>query len=290
MLYRLCGLVVVCFGMFFSAPVWAEGIPCQTCHADAASSFADSHHGRVFGGSEALSCTSCHGDGAGHLAAPSAAGSMLKFTDEPAAEQNAVCAGCHKTQNTARVNPHSAAGVTCTSCHAVHTDRKRDSSLTASPHHANLHANLNVGTRTCVSCHENTLTQFRFNESHRLLEGAVSCTSCHDPHAPESGMQLGRINDQCSACHAEKSGPFVFEHGAQKVEGCVACHEPHGSPNRHLLTFQSNGELCYSCHTVVPQFHLGFSAVAPARFDGKTVCTNCHESIHGSNLDPNFLR
>jgi DmsE family decaheme c-type cytochrome len=286
MLYRLFGLSVVCFGTFLSAPILAEDLPCQSCHADAANSFSDSHHGQVLDGSEALSCASCHGDGASHLAAPSAPGSILKFRDESAAEQNAACANCHTPQAAVSANPHSVAEIACTGCHAVHTDRAQDSSVTARPSHVNL----DLGSWTCVSCHENTLTQFQFNESHRLMEGAISCISCHDPHEPESGMKLGGIDDQCSACHAEKSGPFVFEHGAQKVEGCVACHAPHGSPNRHLLTFQSNGELCYSCHATVPQFHLGFSQAAPARFDAQTVCTNCHESIHGSNLDPNFLR
>ena len=82
----------------------------------------------------------------------------------------------------------------------------------------------------------------------------------------------------------------MFEHAASKVDGCTACHTPHGGPNRHMLNHQQVGELCYSCHAAVPQFHLGFSPVGAARFDEKTVCTNCHVTIHGSNLDRLFLR
>jgi predicted CXXCH cytochrome family protein len=83
-------------------------------------------------------------------------------------------------------------------------------------------------------------------------------------------------------CHAAKGSPFVFEHASGFVEGCTACHHPHGSPNRYMLSFQSIGELCYSCHGVVPSFH--------SRFNADTVCTNCHYAIHGSNLDPFFLK
>lgn len=49
-----------------------------------------------------------------------------------------------------------------------------------------------------------------------------------------------------------------------------------------MLTFQAVAELCYSCHVAVPGFH--------SRFTLDTQCTNCHSSIHGSNLDPYFLR
>jgi len=98
---------------------------------------------------------------------------------------------------------------------------------------------------------------------------------------------LGGFKDEtCIDCHTDKGGPFVFEHGSVQVEGCVACHTPHGSINRHLLTFQSTGELCYSCHATVPGFHVG----TPPRFTFATNCTNCHSSIHGSNLDPFFLK
>jgi predicted CXXCH cytochrome family protein len=104
-------------------------------------------------------------------------------------------------------------------------------------------------------------------------------------------MMLGGFKQsQCADCHPDTEGPFVFEHPVSRVDGCVACHEPHGSPNRHMLKIQDVGALCYTCHAEVPQFHTGFSPVAPPRFNEQTVCTNCHVTIHGSNLDPLFLR
>jgi predicted CXXCH cytochrome family protein len=66
------------------------------------------------------------------------------------------------------------------------------------------------------------------------------------------------------------------------VEGCVACHTPHGSVNRHMLHFQSTADLCFSCHVDIPGFH--------ARFNRTTNCVNCHSAIHGSQMNPFFLR
>jgi len=42
--------------------------------------------------------------------------------------------------------------------------------------------------------------------------------------------------ETCLRCHADKRGPFVFEHPPVKVEGCEGCHVPHGSMNARLLT------------------------------------------------------
>jgi predicted CXXCH cytochrome family protein len=111
------------------------------------------------------------------------------------------------------------------------------------------------------------VAQFALNEKHRP-----------DPREALTGAK----QRQCQTCHADKTGPFVIEHDAVRVEGCMACHDAHGSPNRHMLSFQSVGELCYSCHALVPSFH--------SRFTPETVCTNCHTSIHGSFLDRSFLR
>jgi predicted CXXCH cytochrome family protein len=84
-------------------------------------------------------------------------------------------------------------------------------------------------------------------------------------------------------CHTDKSGPYLFEHGASRIEGCTACHEVHGSPNRHMLTQQSISDLCFSCHTHAVSWHSRFNSTS-------TNCTVCHSTIHGSNLSKIFLK
>ena len=263
-----------------------QAASCTACHAEIGEVFAAKPHGRAFARGELAErpdaqCAACHGDGGAHAANPMDVSAMHTFQDEPVQAVNAACGSCHKDTHPSTLNTH--AGLDCTSCHSVHHEPPQ-------PVLPNALIDLDASSRTCHGCHEDTFTEFRFNESHRLAEGAVSCASCHDPHAPSVGMQLGGFQHSvCRKCHADKDGPFVFEHAASRVEGCTGCHTPHGSPNRHMLNHQDTGALCYSCHAAVPQFHLGFGP-GPARFDERTVCTNCHVTIHGSNLDRNFLR
>jgi DmsE family decaheme c-type cytochrome len=150
---------------------------------------------------------------------------------------------------------------------------------------------MGLQSRVCTDCHADVLTEFAFNERHRVGEGALECTSCHDPHAASSRSLLGGFKQQqCLACHTDKGGPFVFEHPASRGEGCTACHSSHGSPNRHMLAHQRVGELCFTCHAATPQFHSGFAPAGPPRFGLDTQCTTCHSTLHGSNFDPFFLR
>ena len=53
----------------------------------------------------------------------------------------------------------------------------------------------------------------------------------------------------CFKCHADKQGPFVYEHVPVKTEGCTSCHTPHGSTNPRLLRVSQVNLLCLQCHT-----------------------------------------
>ncbi|MEZ5558294.1 MAG: cytochrome c3 family protein [Pseudomonadales bacterium] len=274
----LSALIAGCLWLIVT-PVRAE-TACVGCHPSVAPA---PQHARV-------GCTSCHQNAAGHPGAAPDGGSILAFAGEPAARRGAACSACHETVLAAPgSSAHERAGVACNDCHQMHVPVVSDPAAAAAQ-----------GVRTtareaaitvCAGCHEDVLAQFAYNERHRLDTGAVTCTSCHDPHGEPARSLLGAAADQvCERCHVDAGGPFVFEHGASRAEGCGACHEPHGSPNRHLLTHQREGELCYSCHAVVPQFHVGFGPGGPPRFTEDTVCTNCHTAIHGSNFDRNLLR
>jgi predicted CXXCH cytochrome family protein len=100
-------------------------------------------------------------------------------------------------------------------------------------------------------------------------------------------VQLSRAgNFTCAKCHLEKEGPFVFPHVAAEAEGCATCHEPHGSVTPHLLVRADISLVCYQCH----QAPFGLAPPSFHREDARGVCTECHVQIHGSNLDPKFMR
>jgi DmsE family decaheme c-type cytochrome len=122
-------------------------------------------------------------------------------------------------------------------------------------------------------------------------------------------LKADSVNELCYTCHAEKRGPFIWEHAPVR-ENCMNCHVPHGSNNEKLLV-QTRPFLCSGCHsttgtmghavwgnntlgTVVngaTQTGLNVGAasvnsgqiVAPnKRMTGRS-CQNCHSAIHGSN-------
>jgi DmsE family decaheme c-type cytochrome len=251
---------------------------CSACHEDLVEAFTLNPHAVLDSkdlaqkaGAES-SCVSCHGDPAEHLKSPGQ-GTIFAFKAEDLiAEKTQKCQTCHKDSNPRFfLSPHAKTGMDCTSCHNVHSGNPARSQLSTD----------NV-SETCRDCHLEAFAKFYLNERHRLQEGILECTSCHNPHEPSTRTRLAGFKQaECFECHTDKQGPFVFEHGSVLIEGCTSCHQPHGSVNRHMLTFQKVGNLCYSCHVAVPSFH--------SRFTAETYCTDCHSTIHGSNLSPVFL-
>lgn len=123
----------------------------------------------------------------------------------------------------------------------------------------------------------------------------MTCVSCHDPHgtAIRPGLALTRAGEQpCLSCHAEKRGPFVFEHGSGSIAACQSCHEPHGSVNPHQLKRARVSQLCLECHSPISARTLGsqppsFHNLLSPRYQN---CTICHTAVHGSQISPALLK
>lgn len=258
---------------------------CIVCHEDSYETYQRSAH--VVTETDAdrwtnSACETCHGPGAAHVESAGDAGTIFSWTDPAVGvdDKTARCTACHQGDPESFsffASGHAKGSVDCASCHASHPSGNQEGLSRA-------------GQQACMACHLELQSTIRLNERHRMAEGMVQCVDCHEQHGPSTRTHLGGFTDEaCHKCHTDKQGPFVFEHLSVSVEGCSSCHSPHGSVNRHMLSYQSTAQLCYSCHVVVPGFHKGAPG-APVRFDSTSVCTNCHSSIHGSNLDPSFLR
>ena len=256
---------------------------CADCHEDQYDDYRASVHFQTETGDwPATGCESCHGPGLAHVEDPENVRVLFESlnTLATATDHAGQCLDCHASEVTNfdyRAGAHMKGAVDCASCHLVHDASGRDRLLAGAQ------------TDACLGCHVEVRAELHLNERHRVLEGMVTCADCHGQHGPSARSRLGGFKQEtCIGCHTDKGGPFVFEHLSSRIEGCTSCHVPHGSPNRHLLQYQSNGDLCYSCHVAVPGFHKGFGPAV--RFDSTTNCVNCHSTIHGSNLDPHFLR
>ena len=282
-------------------PAFVGSQVCKSCHPDVWSKFFKNPHFKsVASGQESAEntgCEGCHGAGSAHVKAPSKA-SIAAFSVLTAKQTLDRCLRCH-SQALSRANirrsVHSLSDVTCTGCHSIHKAATPKFLLAKSQ------------TDLCYGCHTSVRSQFSMPSKHRVNEGFMNCTDCHNPHgssAPTWRMSSRpRMVDQslaneepCLKCHSEKRGPFVFEHASVRVEGCESCHSPHGSPNARLLRRPVVFTLCLECHNGagslgrqgngVPR-QSGSHNMSDPRYQN---CTTCHVRIHGSNADPLFLR
>ena len=260
---------------------------CKTCHEDEFKTFDRGPHWKTEKDSHGLGwqgCEACHGPGKAHVEGGGDKSKIIRFPLLSAEQSSRICLDCHENSqdhaNFAR-SQHLTNGVGCTSCHSVHHPKTVQKLLIASQ------------PTLCYTCHLEVKPDFSRPFHHRVNEGLVGCTDCHNVHGGFLTKQLRSTAAQdqvCFKCHAEKSGPFVFEHPPVKTEGCVFCHTPHGSSNPRLLKRANINLLCLECHT------LTVDSVAPAipSFHNQAqkyqACTMCHTQIHGSNFDSVFFK
>jgi len=262
---------------------------CLSCHeADAVYAIFRTPHGRPgqntgpFGQGQ-LQCEACHGPGDDH------AGRVRRGQERPpvphfassgtgsAEAGNAQCLACHGSD--VGFGWHDAAhnfeDLACVDCHRLHDPfdpvRQADSQADV-----------------CYECHQPTRTEMHKAFAHPVVEDKMACTSCHSPHGDVVGSELVRatVNETCDQCHAEKRGPYLWEH-APVAEDCTTCHSPHGSNQPAMLT-QRAPVLCQSCHSQTghPSVAMdtgGLASGTPSRFLLGESCLNCHSQVHGSN-------
>ena len=260
---------------------------CKTCHEEIYQGLQKTRHWslnlKTRGGAEAHDCETCHGPGAAH-AEDADPKKIFNFKTASAKEINQRCLACHSSgsehMNFSR-SAHSENNLSCVSCHSPHQASKKEFLL------------VKAQPNLCYSCHQKIKPQFYLPFHHRVEEGLIRCSDCHNPHGGFAGKQLRSAaarDSVCFTCHIDKQGPFVFEHQAVKTEGCETCHSPHGSPNPRLLKTSNLNLLCLSCHTAstfssatgTPDFHN-----QAAQYQS---CTICHAQIHGSNFDRHLLK
>jgi DmsE family decaheme c-type cytochrome len=120
-----------------------------------------------------------------------------------------------------------------------------------------------------------------------VREGKMTCTSCHNPHGSTNTRMLrvgNYINETCTSCHAEKRGPFLWDHAPVR-QGCNTCHDPHGSNNDRMLVAKLP-MLCQRCHIGTKHPSTIYDANQLAKGSNRLIgrgCVQCHQQIHGSN-------
>jgi DmsE family decaheme c-type cytochrome len=254
---------------------------CSTCHAAQTAEFNKTLMGKIGLQKRGMfSCQNCHGAGSEHVKAGGGrgVGGILSFGADdprPVSERNAICLGCHqKGERTYWAGSvHETRDVACTNCHTVMKSVSRKYNLKTV-----------AEMETCFQCHQLQRAQMQRSSHMPVREGKITCSDCHNPHGSvtEKLIRQASINENCYKCHAEKRGPFIWEH-APVNENCLNCHNPHGSNYEYLLTV-ARPRLCNECHSTVHAPTAGGGLGLPnTPYTLGRACGNCHSNIHGSS-------
>jgi predicted CXXCH cytochrome family protein len=306
---------------------YAGSESCKTCHEDQYVSFARTAHADMahsrFETDMSRGCEACHGPSKKHVECETErrkameAGEdvadcdkslVVSYRSQSPKDVSSTCLSCHAGLGEEHSNyirgEHWRNDVGCTDCHdphgtALHKDRLGSQTyLSPATEHKidfGVQAMLKESEpAVCFRCHSEQKAQFTMPFRHRVLEGELRCSDCHNPHG---GFELRQArlatgaDAVCVKCHNDKQGPFTFEHAPLKTEGCASCHTPHGSANPRLLRRADVFQLCIECHTEAhgigapntPSFH----NLAQEKWRN---CTTCHVMIHGSMSHPLYFR
>jgi DmsE family decaheme c-type cytochrome len=264
---------------------------CTACHNESwrtpVLSIYQTRHG-VKADSRTPGCQTCHGASEGHLKQGPGTKPDVVFAKGPYPvsddrDRTAQCMACHRGAERTHWDgsPHQNNQIACNDCHQVHApvDRVREKKTQA---------------QVCFACHKEQRADSLKISTHPIAIGKVVCSDCHNPHGSPgpSLVKKNTINETCYLCHADKRGPYLFEH-QPVVENCANCHLPHGSNLSPMLVSRSPF-LCQSCHDGQHSSEspigrnaagnqAGFTGASPSNQALGRGCLNCHVVIHGSN-------
>lgn len=259
---------------------------CLTCHEGYDTGVNKSRHAFAKDPrtpAAAQGCESCHGPGDAHVQDPATV-KPKNFKKLAAAETTETCTTCHNRGEHAmwKGSAHDTRNMSCTACHSVHTPGTEKGFLKAKSQ-----------TAQCATCHTDKANKLDRSGHMPVREGKMECMSCHNVHGSKNTRLLRAgftVNESCASCHADKRGPFMWEHAPVR-DSCVTCHDPHGSSNERMLVAKAPF-LCQRCHnhTRHPSTIYDAAQLKTSNRVFSRACVTCHAQIHGSNHPSgNFL-
>ena len=256
-------------------------VECARCHEKQAIAYIKGPHGRRWDSRTPegdIGCERCHGAGLAHDLEPKAKGKILGFKTSAPREVTRLCLSCHDNREHTdwQGGMHAVRNVSCVSCHSVHA-----------PKSERVYLKQATVTATCAQCHRDKAAKMQRSGHMPVREGKMDCTSCHNAHGSTNVRMLktgSTVNESCVSCHAEKRGPFLWDH-MPVSDNCTTCHDSHGSSNDRMLAVRAP-MLCQRCHVSTRHPATPYDGLTLASGSNRLIgrsCVTCHPTLHGSN-------
>ncbi len=262
---------------------------CYKCHADF-QGFAEIAGPHQIGGANGFNCTTCHNP---H-------GQILEYSRK---DLCMTCHGSHAPTMAWQSCSHALNGVACTDCHNPHPRTSVPQVVDISHWEVKRPQRQPMSVQepeTCYKCHQKIYGLNALPSHHPIKEGKMVCSDCHDAHGQYAdNLKEATVNLVCYKCHADKQGPWAYEHAPVR-ENCDICHNPHGAVANNLLKQQPTF-LCLRCHPghysgnhhpnsktndwlgIDKQPGFNTPTATSLRRPLYTDCTLCHQQVHGTN-------
>ncbi|MGB6391167.1 MAG: multiheme c-type cytochrome [Candidatus Acidiferrales bacterium] len=207
----------------FDRPIFPRCLACHATYFQSIPSEKGENYYKKTGFVLGISCERCHGPGRAHVqyeqsklaAVSSATGSIVNPASLPRDRQIDVCAQCHGGIGEAIAPAFSY----------VPGNQLEKYVMLPRP-----------DAEARVDVHGNQVALLQ--RSHCYQASQMTCTTCHDVHAPERAA--ASYSEKCLQCHQDRDcGEFV-KLGAKIRDNCIDCHMPLQDSN--VIVSDLNGQ------------------------------------------------
>ena len=252
----------------------AVGQNCSDCHTSFTTWVTTFTHNAATMGTK--TCVQCH-DGVSAKGKVNASVTHIPSSD--------TCSDCHKNFTAFSPAPfgaaeHALVSNTCLTCHngtqAISTGKLVSKPTPHIPTTAN-----------CADCHTSFITWVTtFNHANM---GTATCVSCHDGKLA-TGKPAAHVpaSTTCQNCHTTTAWlpvmlPFDHQDSGAVGQACEKCHDGVNATGRDALHILTSTTVCKNCHTSQTVW-----TAIDANFHGFVVgtCFSCHDGGHNTATKP----
>ncbi|PYV90785.1 MAG: hypothetical protein DMG90_08710 [Acidobacteria bacterium] len=202
----LIGLLVFCFSSSsrsstadkgsttYDSTLYVGSETCKTCHEDIYNKFETTPHWKTTftkKGPQWQGCEACHGPGKEHVEGGGDKSKIFVFEGKTAEQVSKRCLGCHEYgeehANFDR-SQHNLNDVSCISCHSPHHAKEKQFLL------------VNKQPELCYGCHTDIKQDFNRPFRHRVEQGLIQCSDCHNQHGGFLTRQVRATASQDQVC------------------------------------------------------------------------------------------